>query len=143
MAKKNGETNMKYIKLAIVTVLFAGAANAATFHWKDDAQSTDWTDGSNYAEGTAPSANDIVEIGNTTVYLSDSDMDSFNLASSLDRIAPSNNNSKVVFTINGTDEPIVFGAGISRNASWQSKEGTVEKRGATRQLPLPVVSALS
>ena len=121
---------MKYIKLAIVAVLFAGAANAATFHWKDDAQSTDWTDGSNYAEGTAPSANDIVEIGNTTVYLSDSDMDSFNLASSLDRIAPSNNNSKVVFTINGTDEPIVFGAGISRNASWQSKEGTVEKRGA-------------
>ena len=120
---------MHRILVATAVALCTMTANAATFHWKDDAQSTDWTDGNNYAEGTAPSANDIVEIGNTTVYLSDSDMDSFNLASSLNRIAPSNNNSKVVITINGTDEPLVFGAGISRTAEYHSKEGTIEKWG--------------
>ena len=129
---RNAEQGCLSLHRMLVTMtaaLCAMSANAATFHWKDDAQSTDWTDGNNYVEGTKPSANDIVEIGNTTVYLSDSDMDSFGLASSLDRIAPSNNNSKVVFTINGTAEPLVFGAGISKTASSSFKEGTVEKYG--------------
>ena len=126
---KQGCLSLHRMLVTMAAALCAMSANAATFHWKDDVQSTDWTDGNNYVEGTKPSANDIVEIGNTTVYLSDSDMDSFNLASSLNRIAPSNNNSKIVFTINGTAEPLEFGAGISRTADYHSKEGTIEKRG--------------
>ena len=119
----------KLTALFALSALFSVAASAATFHWKDNAQSTDWTDGNNYEEGSAPSAGDIVAVGNTTVYLSDSDMDSFNLASSLNRIQPTNANSKVVFMINGTDEPVVFGAGISWNAAYQSKIGIIEKDG--------------
>jgi len=111
---------MTMLCMVVLSMLFATTASAGTFHWKDNASSTDWTDGNNYVEGRTLSANDIVEIGNATVYLSDSDMDSFRFASSLDRIAPANSNSKVVFTINGTAEPLVFGAGISRSHNLQS-----------------------
>ena len=117
-------------RIAAVCAMMAAAANAATFHWKDDAQSTSWTNKANYVENAAPSAGDIVEIGNTTVYLSDSDMDSFNLASSLGRVRPTNANARIEFTINGTAEPLVFGAGISRTAEYHSKEGVFEKWGA-------------
>ena len=120
---------MTMLGMAVISVLFTTAEAAKTVYWKNNAQSTNWTDGNNYEGGVAPSANDIVVVGNTTVYLSDSDMDSFNLASSLDRISPTNANSKIVFTIDGTSEPLVFGAGISRTAEYHSKEGIIEKNG--------------
>ena len=113
--------------------MLLAAANAATFHWKDDAQSTSWTNKANYVENVVPSAGDIVEVGNTTVYLSDSDMDSFNLASSLGRVRPTNANARIEFTISGTDEPLSFGASIRyHNGSYTDKRGKIVKKGPGR-----------
>ena len=113
--------------------MLLAAANAATFHWKDDAQSTSWTNKANYVENVVPSAGDIVEVGSTTVYLSDSDMDSFNLASSLGRVRPTNANARIEFTINGTDAPLSFGASIRyHNGSYTDKRGKIVKKGLGR-----------
>ena len=83
-----------HFTLLACATLFAVTASAATFHWKDNAQSTDWTDGNNYEEGSAPSAGDTVEVGDTTVKISDSDADSFSLASSLAQIKPTHKDAK-------------------------------------------------
>lgn len=115
-----------------LSMLVTTAASAGTFHWKDNASSTDWTDGKNYEEGTAPSANDTVVVGNATVYLSDSDMDSFNLASSLAVVQPTNANSKIVFTVSDASTTLTFGAAIRNyNGSTLSyRRGTIIKKGA-------------
>ena len=115
-----------------LSMLLATAASEGTFHWKDNASSADWTDGKNYEEGTAPSAGDTVVVGNATVYLSDSDMDSFNLASSLAAIQPTNANSKIVFMVSGVSTTLEFGAAIRKqdSSTLSYRCGTVIKKGA-------------
>ena len=115
-----------------LSMLLATTASAGTFHWKDNASSTDWTDGNNYEEGTAPSASDTVVVGNATVYLSDSDMDSFNLAASLAVIQPTNANSKIVFTVSDASKTLTFGAAIRKqdSSTLANRSGTVVKKGA-------------
>ena len=125
---------MKQIKLAIVAVLFAGAANAGTCVWKTENRENDWdwTDGRNFEGGIAPVSNDVVEVGNTTVKLSDSDTASFALASSLSQIKPTHKDAKIEFTIDDTSDTMwMFNAMICNEAypSAGQEKGTVYKKG--------------
>ena len=111
---------MKHIKLAIVAVLFAMAATAATRVWKtaDRENDWDWTDGRNFEGGVAPVAGDIVEVGNTTVKLSDSKTDSFELASSLAQIKPTHKDAKIEFTIDDTSDTVWMFNAMIRNETY-------------------------
>ena len=123
---------MRHIIFAISAALFAVAASAATFHWKDNAQSTDWTDGNNYEEGSAPSAGDTVEVGDTTVKISDSDADSFSLASSLAQIKPTHKDAKIEITIDDTSDTVWVLESMICNESYPNVgqvKGTVHKKG--------------
>ena len=47
---------MTAIFVAVVAAGIHCVASAATVYWKDNAPNDDWTDGSNYVGGAAPSA---------------------------------------------------------------------------------------
>lgn len=121
---------MTAIFVAVVAAGIHCVASAATVYWKDNAPNDDWTDGSNYVGGAAPSANDTVVVGNATVRLSNSDMASFNLASSLARILPTNSNARIEFTISGADATCSFGASIRYPETGDSpRYGKIVKKG--------------
>ena len=105
------------------------ALAAATYTWCGGAGDNDWTKEENYLEAGKPSAGDIVKVPDgVTVTVSSTDAASWALASSLDRIAPQANGSKVVIDVaeGVTNE---FNAGISMDATYRSKFGTIEKTG--------------
>ncbi len=123
------------IILSIGAALFAVTASAETRVWKTTGRVNDWdwTEDGNFEGGVAPVAGDTVEVGNITVKLSDSDMDSFNLASSLERIRPMHADARIEFTINGTGAPLSFGASIRyHNNSYSdiNRRGRIVKKGA-------------
>ena len=134
MERKNHKMKiaMTMLCMVVLSMLFATTASAGTLYWKNDAASDDWTDGGNYYGGVAPSAGDVVVVSNCTVRLSDSDADSFNLASSLSVIKPAHRDTKIEFTIDDTSDTVwVFNAMI-RYEEWPTagkERGTVHKKG--------------
>ena len=120
----------KKLSLVATLVVFALGAGADTFTWSGGAGNDDWTDPDNYEEGAAPKSGDTVVVGDATVRLSDSDMASLNLASSLAAIQTTNRNSTVEFTIAGSS-PISFHAQIRWSlATVRERRGKIVKKGA-------------
>ena len=125
---------MTMLCLVGLSMLFAAAASAATRVWKTENRENDWdwTDERNFEDGVAPVAGDIVEVGNTTVKLSDSKTDSFELASSLAWIKPTHKDAKIEFTIDDTSDTMWMFNAMIRNETYPalgSEKGTVHKKG--------------
>ena len=113
--RKEGEIDMKSIILAIGAALFAAATSAETRVWKTSGRVNDWNwkEDGNFEGGVAPVAGDTVEVGNTTVKLSDSDTDSFSLVSSLARIKPTHRDATIEIT--SREGPLPSAAVVCRN----------------------------
>ena len=105
------------------------ALAAATYTWTGGAGDNDWTNPKNYEPEATPAAGDIVKVPDgVTVTVSSANAASWALASSLDRIAPQANGSTVVIDVaEGVTND--FNAGISMDATYRSKFGTIEKTG--------------
>ena len=105
------------------------AAGGNTLKWTGAANNDDWSDGGNYEGGEAPGAGDIVTVSNLTATISSDNAASWAVASALDRIAPQDTNTTIViYVAEGVTND--FGAGISRTATYLSRQGLVEKTGA-------------
>ncbi len=113
----------------LLTLSVTWAAAGGTFKWTGAANNDDWSDGGNYEGGVAPGAGDIVTISNLTATISSDNAASWAVASALDRIAPQDTNATIViYVAEGVTND--FGAGISRTATYLSRQGLVEKTGA-------------
>ena len=132
MAMAKARSSFLSLGATACALSFCAPAIAGTIcYWRDDAPTYDWSDGANYVGGTAPSAGDTVVVGNATVQLSNADMASFSLASSLERIQPTNENAKIVFAIDGDDAECSFFASIRyHDTSDMVRMGTIVKRGS-------------
>ena len=134
MKQAIGMTHMVKSAISMLLALACTALGAATNVWTGAANDNDWTNPENYAEKTVPGAKDTVVVGNTTVYLSDSDMASLNLAASLAVIWTTNANSTVEFTIDG-ETPFEFPAQIRWSLfTAHDRRGKIVKKGAGKLL---------
>ena len=113
----------------LLALFVTWAAAGDTFKWTGGANNNDWSDGGNYEGGVAPGAGDIVTVSNMTATISSDNAASWAVASALDRIAPQDTNTTIViYVAEGVTND--FGAGISRTATYLSRQGLVEKTGA-------------
>ena len=113
--------------LSAVVIVWTSVLTADVHTWKPDHPDDDWTNPDNYVEGIAPEAGDKVELGDVMVTLSDADPDSFNLASSLKWICPTNDNVRIVFNA-GDGVELGFAAPIYCSDSKTC--GTIVKKGS-------------
>ncbi len=118
-----------------LSMLFTTAASAETRVWKTTGRVNDWdwTEKDNFEGGVAPVAGDTVEVGNITVKLSDSDTDSFNLASSLAQIKPTHLDANIEITIDDTSDTVWVLETKICNENYPNvgrEKGTVHKKGA-------------
>ena len=105
------------------------AAEDTVYYVKDG--TSDWTNPKNYLNNAKPGPQDIVVISNlTTVTVSSSDMESWNIVSNLKSIRPMHNKSKIIFDV-------AEGLELTNNASIYNPEGSINgmwgeavKRGA-------------
>ena len=127
-------------KCISISMLFATAfsAIAATNTWKSapGIDYSQWKNPNNYEEGTIPKANDtvILPANGATVYLSDSNLESFELASSLAHIRPAHTfaaTGKVVITISDTSAVRKFNSPITFHLTQDSAlQPIIVKKGA-------------
>lgn len=101
---------------------------AGTVTWRKNQVSSNWTAGENFEEGTAPSAGDTVLIPDEcAVTLSDSDEQSWSLASSLTMVSLGAR-SRLVVTVDG--EEATLACGIAHSANLWRPNATLEKAGS-------------
>ena len=127
-------------KCISISMLFATAfsAVAATNTWKSapGIDYSQWKNPDNYEEGTAPKENDtvILPANGAAVYLSDSDLESFELASSLAHIRPAHTfavTGKVVITVSDPAAVRRFNSPITFHLAQDSSlQPIIVKKGA-------------
>ena len=127
-------------KCILISLFLATAfgAVAATNTWKSTPgiDYSQWKNPDNYEEGTAPKENDtvILPANGATVYLSDSDLESFELASSLAHIRPAHTfaaTGKVVITVSDPSAVRKFNSPITFHLTQDSSlQPIIVKKGA-------------
>jgi autotransporter-associated beta strand protein len=129
---------MKRIFSTALVLASAFIVNADTHTWKTspEVDYSDWDNPASYVEGTKPEEGDIVILPSNgeTVYLSDSDMSSFELASKLAQIKPVHSWSvtgRVVFTISNPMSSLKFNSMITYDPDSKSAlQPIIVKKGA-------------
>ena len=129
---------MKRIFSTALVLASAFIVNADTHTWKTspEVDYSDWDNSASYVEGSKPEEGDIVILPSNgeTVYLSDSDMSSFELASKLAQIKPVHSWSvtgRVVFTISNPMSSLKFNSMITYDPDSKSAlQPIIVKKGA-------------